>query len=99
MQAFARRIVGDDRQCPALLEQAADGIAIVSGIGNQKLRSQKADQFRRNRRIATMARPDDQLPWTAIFINGCVDFGGSAAARAANGLRFSPPPFPPAAQR
>ena len=77
---LARGIVGNDRSGAALYQHTAQVVTVISGIGQAHSWCEIADEFRGDRRIATMAGADNQPPWSALFIDGDMDLGGATAA-------------------
>jgi hypothetical protein len=99
MMPFAGRIVRNDRDSPALTQEAPEPIAVISRVGGQATaRWNSADQSGRDADIAEMSRGHFDGDGASAPIDDGVDFRGAAAARAANRLRLGPP-FPPAAER
>ena len=99
MKSFPRRVVRYDGDSPALLEEATQAIAVVSGVASQAAgRPNSADQGCRDSNVAQVAGCHFNGDGASAFVNNGVDFRRAAAARAANRLRLGPP-FPPAAER
>ena len=99
MPSLAGRVVGHDRLGAALNEEAAQSVAIVGGVGDQSSwRRQGADKRERDRGVAALTGRDLDGQGAARTIDGQMDLGGPATARAAYGLEAAPP-LPPAADR
>jgi hypothetical protein len=59
MMAFSGRIVWDDRLCSSSDQRGAQGIAVISGVGQAEHRCEAVHQLGGDRRIASVAGPDD----------------------------------------
>ena len=80
MFAFASRVVGDDRLTAATVQQGAQGITVIGGIGQTTLRGHIGHKFSPDRGIPAMAGADDQPPGAAVLIDCGMDFGGPSPA-------------------
>jgi hypothetical protein len=80
VSTLAGGIVRDDWHAAAVNQLLAQGIAVISGVGQTENRRQITDELGRNRRIAAMAGTNDQSPGSPLFVNGRMDFGGAAPA-------------------
>jgi hypothetical protein len=99
MEVLAGGIVGDDGHRAALGEELSQAIGIVSGVGGAQPRWwQRAEERQRGADVAELALGYFERDEAPERIADGVDFRRSAAARAADRLRFGPP-FPPAAER
>jgi len=93
----ARWIVGDDRHCALCGDGFAQMIRIVGRIGHDNFGGKILDQAARLGRVAFLAGCQHKTDRTSEAADGHVYLGAQAAARAADGLIFSPPFFAPAA--
>ncbi len=99
MLCFAGGIVGDHRHGPAFRHELPQCVAVIGGVGGAELgRRQRPEQANGRPDVSTLSRRDRKAQQTAERVGDGVDFGGAAAAGAADGLGFGPP-FPPAAER
>lgn len=99
VMSLAGGVVGDHRQRAALDQEAADGVAVVSGVGSQAVgRLDGGDQVDGGAGVAELTGGDGQGDRPALPIDQGVDLRRASATRAAYGLGLRPP-FPPAAQR
>ena len=99
MASLAGRVVGDDGLGAALDEEAAQSVAVVGGVGDQSFgRRQATDEGEGNRGVAALTGRNLDGQGPARAVDGEMDLGGPAAARAAYGLEAAPP-LPPAAER
>jgi len=97
--SLARGVVGHNRLGAALDQEAAQSVAVIGGVGDQPgWWRQGANERERDRGIAALTGCDLDRQGPARAIDGQVDFGRPAAARAAYGLEAAPP-LPPAAER
>jgi hypothetical protein len=92
MVALSRWIVWDHGRRASGEQEAAQRVAIISGVGCRAARGRRlAHQRHGGASIAKLARRDGKRYWPALAVHQGMDFGGAAAARAAYGLGESPP--------
>lgn len=89
----------DDGLDFALLEESADGVGVISFVGEELFDAgDQTDAFFRHHAIGGIARREDERPGPAKFVDHRVDLAVAAAFRKPDRLEISPP-FPPLAQR
>ena len=99
MQMLAARPVGDHGRGAASDQQAAERIAVVGAIGGEcGGGGQQADQVRRDRCVAALARRNGEGDEPTQPVDQRVQLGRRATPRTAYGVGVRPP-FPPVAQR
>jgi hypothetical protein len=87
---------GGDNGAGAESEVRSEFVGVISLIGNDVAGHEAVDQGLGLRAVMDLAGRRDQSQRVAESINGDVDLGGQAAARAPDRLILNPP-FPPAA--
>lgn len=83
-------IVGNDRNSALVGDGPSQAIAIVGSIGQHDFGWQAFDQGVGLWRIAFLAGGEREADRSSKPVHGHVDFGAQTAARAAQGLIFSP---------
>jgi hypothetical protein len=97
--ALAVGAAGDDGHSPGLAQGPAQGVSVVSLVGQYVSSSLGAGQQRRgDGDVGDVARGEDQGEGASDGVSEGVDLGSLAAARGADRLRFRPP-FAPKAER
>jgi hypothetical protein len=90
------RSEGGDHSLGAESEKGSELVGVVGLIGNDMGGDKAVDQGFGLRAVVDLAGRRDQAQGVAQSIDGNVDLGGQAAARAPDRLLLNPP-FPPAA--
>ena len=90
---------GDNRLDAAFLEKRAKSIGVIPLVGHQlRDAGDQADAGLGHHAVGGVTRCQHERPWTALFVDNCVNFAVVAAFGDADRLRLGPP-FPPPAQR
>ena len=99
VETLTRRIVGNDGQRPALMQELAEGIAVVGRVGGTPAAWRKlSEQLSGCSNIPALSRRHLDGDGAPERVADGVDLGRAPAVGAADSLRFRPP-FPPAAER
>ena len=99
MVSLSRRVVGNDRQGPALDEELAKAVAVIGGVsGTQTGRRQWADQTCHGAHVTELAGGQFERDDPTEAVRDRVYLGRTPTTRSPDGLN-SRPPFPPPADR
>src|SRR5262249_36660767 len=93
---LAGRDRGDHSLCPGLGDHLAQGIAVVSLIGNDPGRRLAGEEIGGGGAVVRLAAGQDEAQGTALGVGQGVDLGRQSASGTPHSLIFGPP-FPPAA--
>jgi len=98
--ALAAAAARDDGNGTGLAQRSAERVGIIAFVGQQiaGARAEAGEQLGRGLDVGDVARRQRQRVGAADDVGESVDFGGPAAARAADRLARSPP-LPPKAER
>ena len=91
---------GDDRFNPGCGKLCADGICVVTLVGEQRVDAfiEHTEQWTEAFHIVRLARRQDEAKRSPVPIAAGVELGGEAPARPAKPLRLLIPFFSPTAQ-